>query len=130
MDTGAPPKTLKPPHADPSETRLREILRRCSPETVNAAILFRKTRNPELLSTIVVGVLVRFIEPECRTRLLQGHRDLRIVEDLGIDSLLLIEIVLVLEEVFAIKISNDELQDLSTVNDVHNFLQEQSRSIA
>jgi acyl carrier protein len=109
-----PAKFCPPRDAAP----LHDLLRRCSEATRDAAARFRATGGLEHVPAIVVGVVERFAEPERRARL-RGSRDhLRLIEDLGLDSLSITEIVMLAEEVLQVSISNEDLNHLRTVGDV------------
>jgi len=110
------------PFAPEDETAVREALKRCSPSTFEAAIQFRKTGNPEHLPAVVIGVIERFVEPDLRMKLKDADDDLRLIEDLGIDSLTMMEIVILVEDVLQMSINNDELRNLRTVGDVKTFI--------
>lgn len=114
----APVKPLTPEE----ETILRESLKRCSPSAVEAAVQFRRTGNPEHLPSVIIGVIERFVEPDLRAKLKVPDDDLRLIEDLGIDSLTMMEIVILVEEVLQTTINNDELRHLRTVGDVKTFI--------
>jgi len=105
-----------------AEAALRESLKRCSPSTFEAAVQFRKTGNPEHLPAVVIGVIERFVEPDLRVKLKDADDDLRLIEDLGIDSLTMMEIVILVEEVLEMSINNEELRNLRTVGDVKMFI--------
>src|SRR4051794_35505461 len=91
-----PPKQL----ADGEEAALRESLRRCSEKTAEAAIAYRQTGSPKHIPAIIIGILERFVEPDLRPRLAADDSDeLRVIEDLGLDSLTMMEIVMLVEEV-------------------------------
>lgn len=113
-----PPK----PFAPEDEVSLREALKRCSPSTFEAAVQFRKTGNPEHVPAVVIGVIERFVEPDLRVKLKDADDDLRLIEDLGIDSLTMMEIVILVEDVLQMTINNDELRNLRTVGDVKTFI--------
>jgi 3-hydroxyacyl-[acyl-carrier-protein] dehydratase len=115
------PITTKPV-APEDEAAVRESLKRCSPSTFESAIQFRKTGNPEHLPAVVIGVIERFVEPDLRTKLKDADDDLRLIEDLGIDSLTMMEIVILVEDVLQMSINNDELRNLRTVGDVKTFI--------
>ncbi len=83
---------------------------------------FRKTGNPEHLPAVVIGVIERFVEPDLRVKLKDADDDLRLIEDLGIDSLTMMEIVILVEDVLQLSINNDELRNLRTVGDVKTFI--------
>ncbi len=110
------------PFAPEDEAALRESLKRCSPSTFEAAIQYRKTLNPEHVPAVVIGVIERFVEPDLRMKLKDADDDLRLIEDLGIDSLTMMEIVILVEEVLQMTINNDELRNLRTVGDVKTFI--------
>lgn len=118
------------PFTSEAEASLRESLRRCSEDTVNAAIAFRKTNAVGHLPVIIIGVVERFLEPEQRPRLAEGDADsLRMIEDLGIDSLTMMEIVMLVEEVVGMSISNDELRNLRTIGDIKVFIDCKARGV-
>ncbi len=52
--------------------------------------------------------------------------ELRFVEDLGADSLDLLEIVMAVEDAFKIKIPDEDLTRLKTVKDAVNYVQEKA----
>jgi acyl carrier protein len=110
------------PFAPEDEAALREALKRCSPSTFEAAVQFRKTANPEHVPAVVIGVIERFVEPDLRMKLKDADDDLRLIEDLGIDSLTMMEIVILVEDVLTMSINNDELRNLRTVGDVKTFI--------
>ena len=102
---------------------LRDALKRCPPATYQAAREFRNTRDPRHLPAIVIGIIERFVEPELRPKLKNPHDSLCLIEDLGLDSLTLMEIVLLVEDVLTISINNDELRQLRTLGDVRQFIE-------
>ena len=110
------------PFAPDDETALREALKRCSPSTFEAAVQFRKTGNADHMPAVVIGVIERFVEPDLRAKLKDADDDLRLIEDIGIDSLTMMEIVILVEDVLQLSINNDELRNLRTVGDVKTFI--------
>ncbi len=116
--TTAAPKPFTPE----DETALRDALKRCSASTVEAAVQFRKSHDVAQVPVVVIGVLERFVEPGLRAKLKEVDDDLRLVEDLGIDSLTMMEIVILVEDVLQMQINNDELRNLRTVGDVKTFI--------
>ena len=115
------PATPKP-FAPEDEAALREALKRCSPSAFESAVQFRRTGNAEHVPAVVIGVIERFVEPDLRTKLKDADDDLRLIEDLGIDSLTMMEIVILVEDVLQMSINNDELRNLRTVGDVKTFI--------
>jgi acyl carrier protein len=119
---GKPFPLATKPFAPDDEAALREALKRCSPSTFEAAIQFRKTGNADHMPAVVIGVIERFVEPDLRPKLKDADDDLRLIEDLGIDSLTMMEIVILVEDVLQLSINNDELRNLRTVGDVKTFI--------
>jgi 3-hydroxyacyl-[acyl-carrier-protein] dehydratase len=122
LGTAKPFPPAPKPFAPEDEAALREALKRCSPSTFEAAVQFRKTGNAEHVPAVVIGVIERFVEPDLRVKLKDADDDLRLIEDLGIDSLTMMEIVILVEDVLQMTINNDELRNLRTVGDVKTFI--------
>jgi 3-hydroxyacyl-[acyl-carrier-protein] dehydratase len=101
---------------------LRDALKRCSPSTQEAACAYRRTRSPDHLPAIIHGVIEHYTEREMRAKLSRNRDSLRLIEDLAIDSLTMLEIVFLAEEVLQITIDNDELRPFRTVGDVKSFI--------
>lgn len=106
-----------------AEQELRETLKRCSPETLEAAIRFRKSADKTAVPVIVLGIVERFMDPELRPKLSNGGDDMKFSEDLGIDSLTMVEMVMMIEDTLKLPVDNNDLRDLRTVGDVKKFLQ-------
>ena len=112
------------------DAHLREVLKRCPPSAYQAACQFRKTGAPRHLPAIVLGIIERFVEPDLRPKLKHPPDSLRLIEDLGLDSLTMMEIVLLVEDVLAISIRNEELRQLRTLGDVRLFIEGKLREPA
>jgi 3-hydroxyacyl-[acyl-carrier-protein] dehydratase len=104
------------------EERLREALRRCSPATQEAALAFRKTGSAELVPAIVFGLIERYTDREARSKLAGTGDGVRLIEDLALDSLTMLEIVFLAEEVLQISVDNEEFRPFRTVGDVKAFI--------
>lgn len=105
-----------------NEEELRESLKRCPERAIEAALEFNKSRDPELVPIIVMGIIERFVEPDVRPVIREGNDHTRLLEDLGIDSLLMVEIVILVEETLGIHIENEELRTLRTLGDINAYL--------
>lgn len=108
--------------APEDDSVLREALKRCSPATYYAACKFRATGSAAALQQVVLGVVERFVERDLRAKLQAGGDSLRLREDLGLDSLTMMEVVMVVEDVFPISVSNGELTQLHTIGDTKRFI--------
>lgn len=111
------------------EDSLRESLRRCSSATIDAALAYRRDGDTKQLAAIIIGIFERFVEPDQRARLAGECDDLRVIEDLGLDSLTMMEIVMLVEEVTQTKIENDELRGLVTIGDIKTFVDCRARGV-
>lgn len=104
------------------EDLLKETLKRCSPETIAAAMAFRQSGDSSLVPTIVLGIVERFLEPEVVDKLREGDDSVKFMEDLGMDSLTMFEAIMMVEESLGVSIKNEELWDLRTVGDLKSFI--------
>ncbi len=52
--------------------------------------------------------------------------DASLIDDLGADSLTIVELVMTMEEEFDIEVNDTDVEKLVTVGDVINFIQEKS----
>ncbi len=118
-------KTLTPEQ----ESALRDDLKRCTPETVEAAIAYRSSGDTRHLPVIILGILDRFVDPEVRPRLKGASDDLRLSEDLGIDSLTMVEIVMMVETTLGMTIDNNELRDLRSIGDIRTFIECKAKGV-
>lgn len=107
---------------------LRELLRRCSPETIAAAKRYRHLGNKAEIPLIVRGVLTRYVDPERRESLRGSATELRLVEDLGIDSLSLIEMSMTLEDVLGVQLTDEDLRHVRTLGDINLLVQPERAS--
>lgn len=102
---------------------LKDTLKRCSQRTIDTALEFRQTRDLSLVSVIVLGIIERFLEPEMAEKLNNGDDSLSLMEDLGLDSLTMIEAIMMVEEALDVSIKNEELISLRTITDLKAFIE-------
>jgi 3-hydroxyacyl-[acyl-carrier-protein] dehydratase len=112
-----------------NEEELRDSLKRCSEQTIEAAIAYRQDGDPLHISTIVLGIIERFVEPEVRSVIRENADQARLLEDLGIDSLLMVEIIMLVEETLDIQIENEELRHLRTIGDIKDYLSAKTQGL-
>lgn len=108
-----------------SEQELNEIrhsFKRCGQEVVDAIVRYRTESDESVVPMVVCGIIERYLPPEHEQSLMQASDDLKLAEDLGIDSLTMLEIVLGIEEALDIRIDNEELRNVRTLGDVKNFM--------
>lgn len=104
------------------DAHLRDALKRCSPSTREAACQFRRTGSAAYLPAIVDGLIEHYVDPGVRSKLARADDRLRLAEDLDIDSLTMLEIVFLAEDVLQISVDNEEIRPFRTVGDVKVFL--------
>lgn len=97
---------------------LATVLRRCPTGTLAAVCRYRENGDANLVPIIVRGLLARYVEPERRPGMLVASADQRLVEDLALDSLTLMELTLLMEDVVDIVIADAELRSIRTIGDV------------
>ena len=104
------------------EEDLKDLLKRCPLGTYEAALAFRKNKDIDQVEVIVMGIIDRHLEPEQREILADSDDTLRMYEDLGMDSLTMLEVVMLVEQTLEVSIDNEELRDLRTIGDVKSYL--------
>ncbi len=108
-----------------SEDRKQEIiksLKRCSEETVAAALRFEESRNLEELDPIILGVLARDAANPRPDGVASVTDDMKLIDDIGMDSFGMIEVVMTAEEVLGLTIATEELSGIVTLGDLKKFL--------
>ncbi len=114
--------SLRMTSTDPREQEIIKALKRCNDDSVAAALRFQKSHDPADLSLIINGVLERDL-PDTHTEALPTATDsTRLVEDLGMDSFGMMEVVMTAEEVFGITVANQELREVTTLGALKTFL--------
>jgi len=101
---------------------LKEGLRRCSSDTIEAAVRYRERGDLKAIPQIVYGILERYQPATATVKLSDANDDARLIEDIGLDSLTLLEIVLSIEEVLKLHIENEELREIRTIGQLNKFL--------
>ena len=105
------------------ENILKETLKHCSQETLDASFTFNKNKDLSLVPTIVFGIIERFLESDGREALSNATNSTRLREDLGIDSLTMLEIVVTIEQTFQIKVGDENLKSFLTIGDIKSFIE-------
>lgn len=113
-----------PANATDRRNEIAHMLRRCSAPTIEAALRFQETRSPADVEPIIHGLIDREMPAENPTDLAAAPEDTRLIEDLGLDSLGLMDIVMAAEDVFGINIENEELRSIATMGELNRFIAE------
>jgi len=109
-------------HTSPETEVLKELLKRCPKGTYEAALALRAHKDVAQVPVIVMGIIERHLEPYQKEALAKGNDEIRLYEDLGVDSLTMLEIVMMVEQTLQVSIDNEELRDLRTIEDVKIYL--------
>lgn len=126
--TPLPAPAPQSPLPEADRARLHALLKRCPPEAFAAACAFAQSRSARDLAPLIRGVLARYVESGLRPKLAHPADNVRLRDDLGLDSLTLLEVVVLAEDVLGVSISNEELAQLGTVGDIQRFLAEKTRA--
>ena len=111
------------PVTDNDRENFQQTLKRCPEGTLEALILFRESGNLEALNAFLIGCIKRHTEDEYHNLLDEGRKDISFIDDLGIDSMTMMEIVMMVEECLEIQIDNQDLMKVRTLGDLNTFIQ-------
>ena len=84
---------------------VRRSFKRCREGTVDAIIDFQRTGDPESVTTIVRGIVWRYVHKDVQSRVDQATAETPLAS-LGIDSLTMMEIVLDVQDVHVTRLDN------------------------
>jgi acyl carrier protein len=105
--------------ADPVE-HARKLLAGYPAPTIEAGVAFAQARTAENLDRLVLGVLAFHLPTKQKpgADLLGLPRSTRLVDDLAVDSLALVEMSFLLDDLLGVKLSDEELRTLATIDDL------------
>jgi acyl carrier protein len=109
--------------------QVNETMRRCPPEAIEAALKFQTSKDASLVPAIVLGIIERYVEPQNREKVRTANDDTRLFDELGVDSLMMVEIVMTVEDILQISAPDEELRTLRTLGDVKKYLDAKTRGI-
>jgi acyl carrier protein len=118
MEPAAAPSPTKPPALSDQEERLRHL-----PAGARAAFLrFQAEGDPETLDPVIHAILEDFIPRQPAQPFAGLPGGTRLIEDLGFDSLAITEVVFFTEDLFGITISNEEIIQVRSLDDLRGFV--------
>ena len=124
MKTSALPAPARPSAAVYRDENLRHL-----PPAARAAFeQFQATGNPALLGPVMFAILEDFIPHTPARPLAELPGGSRLIDDLGFDSLAITEVVFFTEELFGINISNAEIIQVRTLDDLRGFIHHKVRA--
>jgi acyl carrier protein len=104
------------------EAKLRESLKRCSPETIEAILSYRNDGDFDAVLLVVHGIIQRYLNVNAGGPLALRPDSTRLGEDLGIDSLTMLEIVMSIEEALNFRVDDADLRNIRTLGDVRQYV--------
>jgi acyl carrier protein len=111
------------PAGNPRSAAEREDRIKHLPAEARAAFqAFEASGDPGQLDPVILAILEDFIPRSPAAPLAQLPGDTRLIEDLGFDSLAITEVVFFAEDLFAITITNEEIIQVRTLDDLRGFI--------
>jgi acyl carrier protein len=104
------------------DAKLRESFKRCSPETMEAILRFRNECDLSAVIVAVNGIIERYLKLAPGETLAVKPGSTKLGEDLGIDSLTMLEIVMAIEEALDFRIEDSEARAIRTLGDVRQYV--------
>ncbi len=98
-------------------------LRHFSPEARAAFDRFQTSRSVQDLDPVIFAILEDFVPQKPDRPLAELPGSIRLMDDLGFDSLAMTETVFFTEELFTITIANQEILQVRTLDDLRLFVQ-------
>jgi 3-hydroxyacyl-[acyl-carrier-protein] dehydratase len=109
--------------SDAEVDQLRKSFRRCREGTADAIIELRRTGDTALIPPIVRGIVWRYVQEDTRAVLDNATPETPLAS-LGIDSLMMLEVVLDVQDALDVTIEDSDLRRMQTIGDVIAFLME------
>jgi len=114
------------PVTDEEMEIFEETLKRCPDGTLDALLRYRETKDLDALNAFLLGCIKRHTDKEYYGLLDEGRPDLSFIDDLGIDSMTMMEIVMMVESCLGVQIDNQDLMNMRTLGDLNNYLRKSS----
>lgn len=111
--------------AQPAPTNAINTLgRHFAPEICEAYARFESSRNAADADTVVLAIMLDHIPDKKRRPAAAPSDSASLVADLGFDSVAITEMVFFLEDLFSLRITNEEILRVRTVGDLRTFVRE------
>ena len=103
---------------------IRKSFKRCREGTAENIIELRRTHDTALIQPIVRGIVWRYVHEETRP-IVEAATPETPLASLGIDSLMMLEVVLDVQDALDLVIEDNDLRQMHTIGDVIDFLVQQ-----
>jgi len=110
-----------------SDQDLQERLKGYPEEFRNQVLAWRSNPNPAMGKSLAEGILRFHVGEEVTEVLSSKGPDALLVEDLGLDSLTMVEIAFESEEFLGVHVDDDALRTIRTFGHLQNYIEEQAR---
>lgn len=95
------------------------------PRIIEAYLAYAKNGDPASLDVVVLGVLQFYLAKKPKESLDELPGATRLVEDLGCDSLTMMDTVFMVESLLDIKIDDVELARMTTLDELRGYIRKQ-----
>lgn len=110
--------TSKTPAPNAQETALRHL----PPAAQKAFQVFTTSGDASALDPVILAILEDYIPRPPAQPLATLPGETRLIEDLGFDSLAITEVVFFTEDLLSIRIANEEIFQVRTLDDLRDFV--------
>jgi acyl carrier protein len=100
------------------------LVRHFPADVRDAFTRFRAHRHASDADIVVLAVVLDHMPDKSRRSTVTLADDHRLIEDLGFDSIAITEMVFFLEDLFQVRIGNEEILRVRTVGDLRAFIRE------
>jgi acyl carrier protein len=116
----------------PSDARLRvqENLTGFPKSVVDAYLVFAETGDPARLDDVVLGVLQFYLAKPPSASLTTFPASTRLIADLGCDSLTMIDVMFLAENLLGIKLADDELARIETLDELREHFRRRMSALS
>lgn len=112
------PAAAKLPSTSDREDRIKHL-----PAGARAAFQhFQSTGDAASLDPVIFSILNDYMPTSPAAPLAELAGDTRLIDDLGFDSLAITEVVFFVEDLFGITITNEEIIQVHTLDDLRGFI--------
>ena len=101
---------------------LRATLRGFPEETVQACAEFKATKSPTAFDRALLGLLHQHLSPKPPRPLSTYPGTTPLVAELGLDSITMVELTFIFEDLFQAKLPQEELVKIVTIDDLRALL--------
>jgi acyl carrier protein len=113
------------PETNTPSDKLGELLRGFPESTIQACAEFQRTRGDEAFERAFAGIIEHHLTKPAAEPVTRLPGSTTLVADLGLDSLTMVEMAFLFEDLFAAKLPHDEFVKVGTLDDLRRLLRAQ-----